>query len=253
MTVLKTKIHSVRLNKTDSSFFAFSFGFYILLNKTESFNSYVGSIIKVLAMSIGELDYTDNFDYHNVDKIGGRNISSQIMLVGFIIMMVLIMMNILLAVTVSKTEELEPKSKIMQAHSRIYDVVTATNTHGLKVYKDLWNKIKISLGIGKNVLSGDIYKVCFQNYFKYQECQEWLIYAKCLFIKSTMYSLQRCIQANEKTERWNLFDLMNMFRKFIKLDGFKKIYDYEYGKELNDKNWLHSQWFIHPCTQFGER
>ena len=29
---------------------------------------------------------------------------------------------------------------------------------------------------------------------------------------------------------------MNMFRKFIKLDGFKKIYDYEYGKELNDKN-----------------
>ena len=147
------------------SFFAFSFGFYILLNKTESFNSYVGSIIKVLAMSIGELDYTDNFDYHNVDKIGGRNISSQIMLVGFIIMMVLIMMNILLAVTVSKTEELEPKSKIMQAHSRIYDVVTATNTHGLKVYKDLWNKIKISLGIGKNVLSGDIYKVCFQNYF----------------------------------------------------------------------------------------
>ena len=138
------------------SFFAFSFGFYILLNKTESFNSYVGSIIKVLAMSIGELDYTDNFDYHIVNEIGGRNISSQIMLVGFIIMMVLIMMNILLAVTVSKTEELEPKSKIMQAQSRIYDVLTATNERGLKVYKRLWTSVKEFFGIGNPILKADV-------------------------------------------------------------------------------------------------
>ena len=80
----------------------------------ESFNSYSGAIVKVLAMSIGELDYTNNFDYHIIQKDGGRNYSAQLMMVAFIFTMALIMMNVLLAVTLNRTEDLENKSKIMQ-------------------------------------------------------------------------------------------------------------------------------------------
>ena len=110
------------------SYFAYSFGFYILIHPMESFNSYSGAIVKVLAMSIGELDYTNNFDYHIIQKDGGRNYSAQLMMVAFIFTMALIMMNVLLAVTLNRTEDLENKSKIMQMKKRIHLFGSASST-----------------------------------------------------------------------------------------------------------------------------
>ena len=130
------------------SFLAFSFGFYILLNVTESFSSYFQSMIKVLAMSVGELDYTTNFDYNQVKKYGGINISSQVMFVAFIITMALIMMNILLAVTIGKTEDIEPKSKVRQAKRRTNEISIATELKYMDFYKMIFKK----LHFGKPIL-----------------------------------------------------------------------------------------------------
>ena len=104
------------------SLFGFSYGFYILINPTESFNSWFGAMVKVMAMGVGELDYTTNFDYHNLDRVGGKNFSSQIMIILFIFGIALVMMNVLLVVTLSKTDDLEKKSKIMQAERMVNEI-----------------------------------------------------------------------------------------------------------------------------------
>ena len=112
------------------SYFAFSFGFHILMRSRPDFKNFAGSSFKVLAMSIGELDYSSNFDFHAIKYLGGQNISSQLMLLIFIVTMSLIVMNILLAVTVNRTEDMENQSKLMQANNRINQVVMATDLVG---------------------------------------------------------------------------------------------------------------------------
>ena len=140
------------------SFLAFSFGFYILLNTTESFDSYFQAMVKVLAMSVGELDYTDNFDYNNVKEHGGMNISSQVMVVTFIITMALIMMNILLAVTIDSTEDLEPKSRMRQAKRRTNEIMVATALREMVLYKKILKVLQLGKPIVKNESSN--HKVC---------------------------------------------------------------------------------------------
>ena len=109
-------------------FLAFSFGFYIFLKPSDKFNSYTATIIKVLSMMVGELNYGDEFAYDAVDEVGGRNISTQIMFVLFLISITLIIMNLLLAVTISKTEDLVNQSRLMQATRRIDDVILSTSS-----------------------------------------------------------------------------------------------------------------------------
>ena len=105
------------------SYMAFTFGFYILLKSNEAFRSYTATFIRILAMQAGELDFKEDFDFHHVEEKGGLNYSVQVMFVFFLICISLIVMNLLLAVTVNKTENLAEKSKKMRAASRIKDVV----------------------------------------------------------------------------------------------------------------------------------
>ena len=108
------------------SFFAFAFGFYLLLRPNENFYSYTATFFKVLSMMVGELEYDDTFSYDAVEKTGSGQFSTQIMFTFFLITVVLIIMNLLLAVTVSKTEDLEKESKLMQTESRVEDVVQSS-------------------------------------------------------------------------------------------------------------------------------
>ena len=105
------------------SFLAYAFGFYLLLRSNENFNSYVATVFKVLSMMVGELEYDGTFSYDAVVKTGSRQFSTQIMFLFFLITVALIIMNLLLAVTVSKTDDLEQSSKLMQSRDRVEDVV----------------------------------------------------------------------------------------------------------------------------------
>ena len=112
------------------SYMAFTFGFYILLKSNEAFRSYTATFIRILAMQAGELDFKEDFDFHHVAEKGGLNYSVQMLFVFFLICISLIVMNLLLAVTVNKTENLATKSKKMRAASRIKDAVeTIDNKH----------------------------------------------------------------------------------------------------------------------------
>ena len=102
---------------------AFTFGFYILLKSNEAFQSYTATFIRILAMKAGELEFKEDFDFHKVREKGGQNYSVQVMFVFFLVCISLIVMNLLLAVTVNKTENLVTKSKKMRAASRIKDAI----------------------------------------------------------------------------------------------------------------------------------
>ena len=143
------------------TFLAFTFGFHILLKNTIVFDGYITSMVKVLAMSIGELDYNDDFQYDIVMEQGGRNVSTQLMLLVFVLIMVLIVTNLLLAVTISSSADLNNKSLILQAEKRIKDVETYFNLffHSLKDFMPCLKTEKTLMGRCKDVQSAGRYYV----------------------------------------------------------------------------------------------
>ena len=100
---------------------AFTFGFYILLKSNPAFESATSTFIRILAMKAGELEYKEDFDFYSVMEKGGQNYSVQVMFVFFLVCISLIVMNLLLTVTLNKTENLVTKSKIMRAS--IYSII----------------------------------------------------------------------------------------------------------------------------------
>ena len=91
-----------------------------------------------MSMKIGELDYTDDFDYSKTVEKGGKNISLQFMFLFFIISITLIVMNLMLAVTISKTENLIQKAKRTQAGKRITDLLILTELNSVQKFAKKW-------------------------------------------------------------------------------------------------------------------
>ena len=70
-------------------------------------------------MMVDELNYTDNFDFNTVHENGGRNYSTQVMLVLFMISMSILIMNLLITVAVNNTENLAERSELMLSRRKI--------------------------------------------------------------------------------------------------------------------------------------
>ena len=68
---------------------------------------------------VGEFDYNDNFEFNSVYEYGGRNYSTQIMVVSFMISMSILIMNLLIAVAVNNTENLAERSEVMMSKRKI--------------------------------------------------------------------------------------------------------------------------------------
>ena len=70
-------------------------------------------------MMVDELNYQDNFEFNSVHENGGRNYSTQVMLVLFMISMSMLIMNLLIAVAVNNTENLAERSELMLSYRKI--------------------------------------------------------------------------------------------------------------------------------------
>ena len=139
------------------SFFAFSFAFYVLLHTNPYFSGYIRSALGTMAMIVDDLNYSSNFEYTQVQKIGGGNISVQILFILFMVGMCLIVTNVLVAVTINKTEKLEERSRYRLAKSKT-DIIIA--------HRNAINNIPVSIfkNTSFNILEhckaeGDDYKV----------------------------------------------------------------------------------------------
>ena len=88
-------------------FLSFCLTFHVLLNHTQAFGSLENAFIKVLAMLMGEFDFTTNF-------INAPNTPflAKLFFLFFILIMALVFMNLLLGLAVSDIGELERLSKV---------------------------------------------------------------------------------------------------------------------------------------------
>ena len=101
-----------------SLFFSFCVIFHILLPNSTSFQNLDNAVIKVLAMLMGELDFTNSFLNSNA------NFVAKIFFVLFVISMALVFMNLLLGLAVSDIGELERISRVRRAIIEYHTVAT---------------------------------------------------------------------------------------------------------------------------------
>ena len=111
----------------------FGMGFAMLLHGNPNFESWVTSCLKVVTMMLGELEFDEHFIYHEVKEIGGRNYSTQIMYLLFALMVAVIIMNLIVALAISATEDLKMDSQIIQVQKRVDDIVTEEKVSDSKV------------------------------------------------------------------------------------------------------------------------
>ena len=109
-------------------FLAFTFGFDIMLQSNPHFDvqygtRFFGALIKVMSMMF-EPTYEVNFTYDAVEKYGGHQFSSKIMAMLFIGLVPLIVVNMLIAVSVSNTDfkGMTEQSRLMRTKRKINDL-----------------------------------------------------------------------------------------------------------------------------------
>ena len=109
-------------------FLAFTFGFDIMLQSNPHFDmeygsGFFGSLIKVMSMMF-EPTYESNFTYKAIEKHGGHQFSSKVMAMLFIGLVPLIVVNMLIAVSVSNTDlkGMTEQSRLMRTKRKINDL-----------------------------------------------------------------------------------------------------------------------------------
>ena len=98
-------------------FLSFCFVFHTLMPSSDNFSRLDTSFMKVLAMLMGELDFTNSF-VKNVEA----GVAAKIFFLIFLVMLVLVFMNLLLGIAVSDIHELERVSQSQSAIINSYSI-----------------------------------------------------------------------------------------------------------------------------------
>ena len=112
----------------------FAVAFHILLPRQQSFKNPVISAIKVLVMMSGEFEFDDIFVWDVVEG-KGSNGTTQIVFLLFLFMVTIVISNLLIAMTVSKTEELFKEAGVIRLKKTVVQVmaIEGTLTHTKRV------------------------------------------------------------------------------------------------------------------------
>ena len=92
---------------------AFALTFHLLLPSNETFTDPLTSLVKVLAMMVGEFEFQQNFLYNPSHNDNGQ-ISTQLLFVSFLFVGNLVIANLLIGLTVNKTEVLFKQAGVVR-------------------------------------------------------------------------------------------------------------------------------------------
>ena len=129
------------------SLVAFASAFHCFLINNDVFEGPIASLLKTFEMLLGEVDFSDNFLYDNVKETEGANHSVQLMLIIFIIYGILIIMNLIVALMVDKTDAAE--AEIILATQRIEEISSMADLINIlptKCFTDQGNKYSMYRG-----------------------------------------------------------------------------------------------------------
>ena len=91
---------------------AFSISFYLVFQMNEHFETYHQSLLKTIAMTTGEIEYTDL-------PLSELPISSHLLFVVFVFLIVLVLMNLLNGLAVSDIQQIQQEAEIVSYSSRV--------------------------------------------------------------------------------------------------------------------------------------
>ena len=140
-------------------FLAFTFGYYIMLQSNDNFNGYIRGFVSVLAMMIDEISY-GQFDYKYVYEHGGLNGSTQALTIIFMIFVSLILMNLLIAITVTNIDMLKGEGFVQISHRKVQELMEINQYRKWKIYK--WtNALLKSCGVNflENIAESIVTKI----------------------------------------------------------------------------------------------
>ena len=96
----------------------FVLAFYLLLPGNASFGHPLSAVIKVDVMMSGEFDFDDNFVFND-----GENVLAQTVFFVFFITMTIVLTNLLIGMTVSKTEELLKQANMIKLKKMVAQIL----------------------------------------------------------------------------------------------------------------------------------
>ena len=91
---------------------AFSISFYLVFQVQENFTTYYQSLLKTIAMTTGEIEYTDL-------PLSDFPVSSHLLFVVFVFLIVLVLMNLLNGLAVSDIQQIQQEAEIVSYSSRV--------------------------------------------------------------------------------------------------------------------------------------
>lgn len=91
---------------------AFSISFYLVFQVDENFSTYHQALLKTIAMTTGEIEYTDL-------PLATFPISSHLLFVVFVFLIVLVLMNLLNGLAVSDIQQIQQEAEIVSYSSRV--------------------------------------------------------------------------------------------------------------------------------------
>ncbi|KAG0730327.1 Transient receptor potential cation channel protein painless [Chionoecetes opilio] len=91
---------------------AFSISFYLVFQMHDSFTTYYHALLKTIAMTTGEIEYTDL-------PLDALPFSSHLLFVVFVFLIVLVLMNLLNGLAVSDIQEIRQIAEIVSYSSRV--------------------------------------------------------------------------------------------------------------------------------------
>lgn len=124
MAVHVMKLLLIILLVYSTSLLAFAFAFHLLMPSHIAFDNPVTATLKVLVMMIGEFDFDDNFTWHGIKESGHSNGSSQILFVVFLFLASITIANLIVGLTVSKTEEIFKEAGVIRLEKTVLQVFT---------------------------------------------------------------------------------------------------------------------------------
>ena len=101
---------------------AFAATFYILLPSQPSFTNFPMALIKTLAMMTGEFELDDYFQW-DLTKNDFGHVSSQLIFVGFLIFVNIVISNLLIGLTVNKTDKVFKNSGTLRLEKTVHQLV----------------------------------------------------------------------------------------------------------------------------------
>lgn len=193
---------------------AFSISFYLVFQVHESFTTYYQSLLKTIAMTTGEIEYTDL-------PLADFPVSSHLLFVVFVFLIVLVLMNLLNGLAVSDIQQIQQEAEIVSYSSRV-ELVSYIESVFLAspLHQILPGSLRCCEGGDEK---DDCYfKVCIESHNPATKLLNWLG-RRTLMFQTCLRNPWISVFPNRGKDRWHVCDCHSFHLKEAHIEAAKDV------------------------------